>query len=83
MDPSRRVRCDWVSTPEVFLVERHLVSFQDAEILLLKCMRTMMLGLVLNITNRLGQLRNSDAKCPIPLLPREVPQFRERLVNPN
>ena len=83
-DPSRRVRCDWRSlVPKVSLVECHLMPFQDTQVFLLKCNGRMMLLLLLDVTDCVPHLRNSDAERPISLLPGKVSQFRKHLVDPD
>ena len=68
--------------PEIFFVELYVVRFEKRQILLLKSSSPMMFGLMVDITDRFWQLRNAHTECTVPLLPTEVSQFPEGLMNP-
>jgi hypothetical protein len=42
----------------------------------------MMFDLMVDVTDRFWQLRNAHTECAVPLLPSEVSQFPEGLMNP-
>jgi hypothetical protein len=78
----RRVATLETSAPHVALVVFDTVLFQELSVLVLKSARPMVLALVRDILDDLGQLRPAHRECPVAVLPTEMSQVRKCVMNP-
>ena len=78
----RRVATLEPSSPDVALVIFDTVLFKELPILFLKWARLMMLALVRDIMDELGQLGSAHRECSVTVLPTEMTQVRKRVMNP-
>ena len=66
--------------PKVFFLQIRAVLFEECQILLLKGSCPMMFLLLFDVLDRFGYLRDTNAECPLTLLPSKVPQRWEGLM---